>query len=262
MANNSTGLVADVTNGILNYSVSPETTSKDKAKGNELGKDAFLQLLVCQMQNQDPLEPSTDTEYVSQLAQFSQLEQLQNLSTESEKAQALTLVGKYAIFEVTDSNGKTTYPEGTIDFVNLAGDQIQLSVNGTVYDYKDLYTVVNGQYYIDQNAPKVETEYNLTYNAKNPSNMKIDVDYGKSDLKATEVAIVVAGQPVDSSFISYTDNSVIIDKQAFAHLPNGRYNASIVFNNSIYTTINDKLTIDVYNSQVGLDDEPPVTANA
>ena len=54
----------------------------------------------------------------------------------------------------------------------------------------------------------------------------------------------------------------IIDKQAFAHLPNGRYNASIVFNNSIYTTINDKLTIDVYNSQVGLDDEPPVTANA
>ncbi len=92
--------------------------------------------------------------------------------------------------------------------------------------------------------------------------MKIDVDYGKSDLKATEVAIVVAGQPVDSSFISYKDNSVIIDKQAFAHLPNGRYNASIVFNNSIYTTINDKLTIDVYNSQVGLDDEPPVTANA
>ena len=262
MANNSTGLVADVTNGILNYSVSPESTSKDKAKGNDLGKDAFLQLLVCKMQNQDPLEPSTDTEYVSQLAQFSQLEQLQNLSGESEKAQALTLVGKYAIFEVTDSNGKTTYPEGTIDFVNLAGDQIQLSVNGTVYDYNDLYTVVNDSYYIEQNSPRIDTEYNLTYNARDPQNMMIEVDYGKSDFKATEVAIVVAGQPIDSDYITYKDNSVIIDKQAFANLPNGKYNASVVFNNSIYTTINDKLTIDVYNSQVGLDDEAPTTANA
>ena len=58
MSTNPTGLVADVTNGILNYAVSPENTSTYKAKGNELGKDAFLQLLVCQMQNQDPLEPS------------------------------------------------------------------------------------------------------------------------------------------------------------------------------------------------------------
>ena len=147
-----TGLVADVTNGVLDYAVSPETTTKDKSKGGELGKDAFLQLLVCQMQNQDPLEPNNDTEYVSQLAQFSQLEQLQNLSTESEKAQALTLVGKYAIFEIKDSNGKTTYPEGTIDFVNLAGGKVQLSVNGSVYDYENLYTVVSDQYKAEQNT--------------------------------------------------------------------------------------------------------------
>ena len=261
MSTNSTGLVADVTNGILNYSVSPESTSKDKSSGGELGKDAFLQLLVCQMQNQDPLEPSTDTEYVSQLAQFSQLEQLQNLSTESEKAQALTLVGKYAIFEITDSNGKTTYPEGTIDFVNMAGDKIQLSVNGTVYDYEDIYTVVNDQYYMSQNSPRIDTEYRLTYNAKNPEDMTIEVDYGKSDFKATEVAIVVAGQPIDSNYLTYRNNSVIIDKQAFADLPNGEYNASVVFNNSVYTTVNDKLTINVYNSKVGETEEAPVTGN-
>ena len=47
---------------------------------NNLGKDAFLNLLVTQLQYQDPLEPASDTEYIAQMAQFSTLEQLQNLN--------------------------------------------------------------------------------------------------------------------------------------------------------------------------------------
>lgn len=42
----------------------------------ELGKDQFLQLLVTQLQNQDPMEPMSNTEFVAQLAQFSNVEQL------------------------------------------------------------------------------------------------------------------------------------------------------------------------------------------
>lgn len=45
-----------------------------------LGKDDFLQLLITKMQNQDPLNPMTDEDFVAQLAQFSSLEQMNNIA--------------------------------------------------------------------------------------------------------------------------------------------------------------------------------------
>jgi flagellar basal-body rod modification protein FlgD len=45
-----------------------------------LGKDAFLKLLVAQMENQDPLNPQSNEEFIAQLSQFTQVEQLLNLN--------------------------------------------------------------------------------------------------------------------------------------------------------------------------------------
>lgn len=246
----SKGLMADVTNGVLNYKASAETSSATTRGSSELGKDAFLQLLVCQMQNQDPLDPSSDTEYISQLAQFSQLEQLQNLGSESEKAQAFSLVGKYAVFQLEDAQGKKSFPEGVIDFVNISGKNISLSMNGTTYDYEDLYTVVDDAYYIEQNIPKIENTYEFKFNAKAPEDMTFKVDYGKSDYKASEVAVVVGGQQIDSSYLTYKDDTITIDKEAFKTYDNGDYEVSVIFNNAIYTTVNDKLKVSIYNAQI------------
>jgi len=146
MADNVTGLghSVNVVNGKIEYNPTSTETDKTSRRGStDLGKDAFLQLLVCQMQNQDPTNPSTDTEYVAQLAQFSQLEQLQNLSNESEKSQAFSLVGKYCVFQVKDSNGNVEYPEGKVSSVNISGNKVTLTVGESVYKYEELYTVMN-----------------------------------------------------------------------------------------------------------------------
>lgn len=46
----------------------------------ELGKEAFLKILVTQLQNQDPTQPQKDGEFIAQMAQLSVLEQLSNLN--------------------------------------------------------------------------------------------------------------------------------------------------------------------------------------
>lgn len=83
------------------------TDSSTGTAGSALGKDAFLQLLVTQMQNQNPLDPQDNGEFVAQLAQFSSLESMQSLNASvgtivnnyqsSQALQASSLVGRSVI---------------------------------------------------------------------------------------------------------------------------------------------------------------------
>ncbi len=83
-----------------------------------LGKDSFLQLLVTQMKNQNPLDPQDNTQFVAQLAQFSSLESMQNLTStvdtiassykSSQALQASSLVGRSVIIDASSTSVDTT----------------------------------------------------------------------------------------------------------------------------------------------------------
>lgn len=59
---------------------------------SNLGKDDFLNLLVKQLQYQDPMEPMKDTDFVAQLASFSSLEQLSNIGTSLDNSTQLNYI--------------------------------------------------------------------------------------------------------------------------------------------------------------------------
>ncbi len=109
-------------NAVLTSLQKPEsaTSSTTGTAGSALGKDAFLQLLVTQMQNQNPLDPQENGEFVAQLAQFSSLESMQTLNSSvssilsgfqsSQALQASSLVGRNVIVQ-TDSTEVDTSKE-------------------------------------------------------------------------------------------------------------------------------------------------------
>ena len=134
-------------NGNLVTQFKQETNEKERTNSNStLGKEAFLQLLVAQMQYQDPLEPMDNTEYVSQLATFSQLEAIQNMSQTLSYGQASDLVGKTVAVRVTDANGDTNLKWGVVDYVIYEGGEPYLVINEEKYPYADLDTVVSDDY--------------------------------------------------------------------------------------------------------------------
>jgi flagellar basal-body rod modification protein FlgD len=132
-----TQTIADNVNATLGRAVNPDGT-------NTLGKDDFLKLLMTQLTHQDPSQPMSDTEFISQMAQFSSLEQMTNMSEGFKQlnqilssGQALTLLGR----KVEIGKGGQAI-EGTVDAVS--GQQNpQLLVNGTYYDYADVQKVMD-----------------------------------------------------------------------------------------------------------------------
>lgn len=102
----------------------------------ELGKDAYLQLLVTQLSNQDPLSPMDNTAMVAQLAQFSALEQMNNLNESFETLSgnvdqlnflsAEGMLGRYV--EGLDADKKVI--KGTVKGVALNGSIVVLDVDG------------------------------------------------------------------------------------------------------------------------------------
>lgn len=117
-------------------------SSNEKAQSSDLDKDAFLKLLLAELQYQDPLDPMDNTEFISQMAQFSALEQMQNLNTTMTASQAYNLIGKevYASHYNSSSN-KYEDVSGVVDYVTVKSGTPYVSIDGTEVKYSEVQYV-------------------------------------------------------------------------------------------------------------------------
>ncbi|UOE92835.1 flagellar hook assembly protein FlgD [Alkalihalobacillus sp. LMS39] len=116
-----------------NYSLATHQQQQKSTPGNIMGKDDFLKLLITQLQNQDPLNPMEDREFIAQMAQFSSLEQMTNMSTaiqqfvKTQTSQNLVqhseLIGKKVKWElevkIDDFRSRTEEHENTVTSVKV-----------------------------------------------------------------------------------------------------------------------------------------------
>lgn len=123
--------------------------STESTKSNDtLDKSAFLNLLVAEMKYQDPLNPSSNTDYVAQLATFSQVESMQNMQLTFQQQQGANLTGKPVIMRTENSaTGETGYICGRVEYMVTEKSKVYLSINGALYDIDDLDTVLEEDYY-------------------------------------------------------------------------------------------------------------------
>jgi len=115
----------------------------------QLGKDDFLRLLIAQLQNQDPMNPMNDTEFVGQMAQFTALERMQALDEQmaillqvEQLGQANGLIGKQV--EATGGQDGGTI-KGVVDSVRMENGNAVLNVGGSAVKLQDVISVVEGE---------------------------------------------------------------------------------------------------------------------
>ena len=144
------------------------TTSSTNSMPSGYDKDAFMKILVAHMKYQDPLEPTSNTEYISQYATFTQVEQLSNMANSMSLSRASELVGKTVVISQRSSDtGQVSEVMGTVDYVTYSGNKAYLNINGTNYNIDDVTQVFDSDY---TNAMEVAEDFQKAID-KLPSNL-------------------------------------------------------------------------------------------
>ncbi len=139
MADNSVGILSSAEQMKKNY----EMYKKDFVDSSDdiVNQETFLRLLVAEMSNQDPLEPTSNSEFISQLAQFSSMQYALDSSKYAESNYAAGLVGK--VVTASKANGKETdVKTGVVEKVHKAPDNSFLvTIDGEDFPLKSVTSV-------------------------------------------------------------------------------------------------------------------------
>ncbi len=133
---------------INNYSTaaangaSTSTSTAMGAGGNSLSIDDFLRLLAAQLSNQDAMNPTNDTDFISQMAQFTSLQAMQTMTEISYAQYGASMIGKKVIVASYDENGKPITDQGVVENVLFSNGTCTVTVNGKQYDLSSITEVV------------------------------------------------------------------------------------------------------------------------
>lgn len=160
-------------NSVLsNFAIGNKTA--EEPKNNELGQTAFLELMITQMENQNPLDPQDNTEFIAQLAQFSSVEGLQRLNENfddfsasflsNQALQASSLVGtSVSVLADTTDLAAGGLVSGTVD-IPASSQDVKLNIYseaGTLLEQISLGTQPSGEMVFRWDGANVEVNGEL-----------------------------------------------------------------------------------------------------
>ncbi len=138
-----------MTTAAINYGGSAQAYGKEPVyttpqQNATLSQQQFLQLLAVQFQQQDPFNPTSDTEFMAQMAQFSALEQMSELNREfsrfrsdNEFNMGSQMIGKEVI--IKDDEGALF--TGTVDALHKSGNSYYVDIGGALFSIRSVQSV-------------------------------------------------------------------------------------------------------------------------
>lgn len=104
--------------------------STKKESSGTLSSEEFLNVLITQLKNQNPLEPMNDVEYITQVVQFSMLDGINSLNQEFYESKALDYIGKNVLGTVNVNEGETQMVSGLVRSVSYVNQKVLLNMDG------------------------------------------------------------------------------------------------------------------------------------
>ena len=117
----------------------------EKSSSNtDISIETFFTLLMAEMTNQDPLEPKSNTEFVSQLANFTALQNSSNTLYYNTVSYAASLAGKTVTVATSDGSDKLKIDTGVVTGVDISdSSNIEIIINGKHYSLSNVMNVAN-----------------------------------------------------------------------------------------------------------------------
>ena len=155
-----TAVSTEITN-LQNQTAFTQSNTTDRKTSSKNDSSMFLNLMLQQLKNQDPTQPTDNTEWLSQLAQYSSLEQMTQMNTgltncmnyisamykdmsmNAEITQTLSMVGKEVTITIPDKNdsSKTTEVTGKVTEANFKDGTGKVKVNGEYYSISNITSI-------------------------------------------------------------------------------------------------------------------------